>query len=945
MNLINGKNIRMVIFEKLTQRERDIIACIISGKSSKVIACILNISPRTVETHLYNLMRKLEIVSRQELIEYVEKSTHYNEFKKHYCNLIELSDVAVENSKELFQGTIPNRLNSFISNKKKYIGVVFLLVFFLTTVSFFIFKNVPHERHIRTNSSQMWNIPNMIEHFVPRKEVSDVLWRNLTSPVKKQPVRIIGLYGLGGVGKSTLAAHMINYPKNEYEFRGWFNAQTPELLTQAYFELGEKEKLFHENLSKEIKIKIVKEWLENKKSSLFVYDNVQEMESLQPYLPNKGHIIITSRNNKIFGATEIEIMTKTEAFNLLDILVPSFAKERKNYKKNVLILIQKLGELPLALTQAGSYMKENMLTVEEYLKIYDAKRIKLLQEKTLPAGDRHDAVYNTWEMSMEALQKFEYGEQAIDLLNFMSVCCAEAIPKKFLIQYLYGEMTPDTEILFNRLVTILLKHSLVRVSGDHLSIHRLFHSWIYLKQSPEQRKYILKKGVKALEKIYPFNIFKTKDEFDFIHKLFPHINTLLKDAELFLKKDEIIALLSCSGDAYKTLGYFEKSGEIIQKTLRIIVEYYGINHVRYADELSRYAHNCNYSGNYEKGKQFAEQALLIQEKKYGPGNIKTITSIRALANASLFLGNYEKASLLINKELKIAQLHHGKSHIATAIIKNIVGFYYLYSEKYVQARTELESALQIFKNLNAPYHREVRITLLNLGWVNLYIGHYDESIRFSEKALEMHLKRFSNDHFLITFITHSMGLAYLFLGNIEKSEEILKDNLLLRQKTYGKHHIRVAYTLNSMGVLNFYKHDYEKAREYFEEAFSIIIKKFGATHKLALRAQINLGAIYRKSNKLREAQEILEKLLPDFRALSEAEDINVGVILANLGLLYGDFGDTKKKKEYLKSALRIFEKHLTPEHIYIKQTKRELETFFLSFLRISKKDSGFFIVY
>lgn len=54
----------------LTQREKQILAAIGSGSSSKQIARDLDLSVRTVETHRQNIRRKLQIDGQAELIKY-----------------------------------------------------------------------------------------------------------------------------------------------------------------------------------------------------------------------------------------------------------------------------------------------------------------------------------------------------------------------------------------------------------------------------------------------------------------------------------------------------------------------------------------------------------------------------------------------------------------------------------------------------------------------------------------------------------------------------------------------------------------------------------------------------------------------------------------------------------------------------------------------------------
>jgi len=57
-------------FEQLTDREREILKLLVEGHSTREIARMLVISPKTVERHKTNLMAKLDIHSRLDLFKY-----------------------------------------------------------------------------------------------------------------------------------------------------------------------------------------------------------------------------------------------------------------------------------------------------------------------------------------------------------------------------------------------------------------------------------------------------------------------------------------------------------------------------------------------------------------------------------------------------------------------------------------------------------------------------------------------------------------------------------------------------------------------------------------------------------------------------------------------------------------------------------------------------------
>jgi DNA-binding NarL/FixJ family response regulator len=59
---------------KLTPRESEVIQLLAEGKSSKEVACLLDLSTKTAETHRSNIMRKLDFHSIRDLVVYAIKN-------------------------------------------------------------------------------------------------------------------------------------------------------------------------------------------------------------------------------------------------------------------------------------------------------------------------------------------------------------------------------------------------------------------------------------------------------------------------------------------------------------------------------------------------------------------------------------------------------------------------------------------------------------------------------------------------------------------------------------------------------------------------------------------------------------------------------------------------------------------------------------------------------
>lgn len=72
------------LHERLTRREQQIVCLIASGKTTKEVASVLNVSVKTAETHRANIMRKLDFHSVSQLVVYAVRN-----------NLIQVLDPAL----------------------------------------------------------------------------------------------------------------------------------------------------------------------------------------------------------------------------------------------------------------------------------------------------------------------------------------------------------------------------------------------------------------------------------------------------------------------------------------------------------------------------------------------------------------------------------------------------------------------------------------------------------------------------------------------------------------------------------------------------------------------------------------------------------------------------------------------------------------------------------
>ena len=71
---------------KFTFREIDIISCIIHNRGEKKIALLLSVAPRTISTHVRNIMNKLGCNSKDQIIDFIESSGMSSIIREYYVN-------------------------------------------------------------------------------------------------------------------------------------------------------------------------------------------------------------------------------------------------------------------------------------------------------------------------------------------------------------------------------------------------------------------------------------------------------------------------------------------------------------------------------------------------------------------------------------------------------------------------------------------------------------------------------------------------------------------------------------------------------------------------------------------------------------------------------------------------------------------------------------------
>ena len=229
----------------------------------------------------------------------------------------------------------------------------------------------------------------------------------------------------------------------------WVYAYNAERLRKAFDDIAKQVRIPGYQDPGADTLRLVKEWFESDASGrwLLIIDNVDDTELLYPstaqstryadYLPKSetGSILLTTRNGKVgheFAAAQnvliLSGMGPEESVALLSIRLGNDQSE-----ESLKELAEELGQVPLALVQAASFITQNKVTIGRYLQLYrrsDSIKIQLLSDNFEDEGRdalSKNPIATTWSVSFEYIK--EQDTQAADLLSFISMLANEGVPE------------------------------------------------------------------------------------------------------------------------------------------------------------------------------------------------------------------------------------------------------------------------------------------------------------------------------------------------------------------------------------------------------------------------------------------------------------------------------------------------------------------------------------
>lgn len=238
-------------------------------------------------------------------------------------------------------------------------------------------------------SGRVFHLPQRAAQFVGRERELRLLDDAFVST---GGVVVHAVHGLGGIGKSTLAAHWAASRAAVYNPVWWITAESPSELQAGLAALGRAlQPALIGVLTDEALRERALQWLSSHDGWLLVLDNVSDpshIESLVARAPG-GRFLITTR----LGAATWRAGTATLDLDVLELseAVQLFQRIYDGPADGVEDLCAEVGCLPLALDQAAAYCREAAVTPGRYLDLLALHPAQMLAA-TAELGDAQRTV-------------------------------------------------------------------------------------------------------------------------------------------------------------------------------------------------------------------------------------------------------------------------------------------------------------------------------------------------------------------------------------------------------------------------------------------------------------------------------------------------------------------------------------------------------------------------
>ena len=680
--------------------------------------------------------------------------------------------------------------------------------------------------------------PYVVEsYYIEREE--QVRLRNL---INEDPWLRVVLVGMRGCGKSQLASDLAQWcEKQKWHLVAWINATSKEQVRSGLIELADRLGIETQDRNEESIIEQCFSHLESGEPSdrLIVFDNVEDINHLTKLVPRSDglRVVVTTTNehgwkNQSWDSIKVGVFSREDSIKCLLQITDSEDREAAD------AVAQKLGDLPLAIVQAGATACEEDLTLKQYISRLEHYSSSIVIKRVLGddyTADVSSALFMAVNVALDKLGGDER-EVARRQLGGLAVLAQSGVPTRWidpLSPDAYSsdleENVPDIADNAHSALTELVNMSVVQqsVNKNVTMLHRL--------QAQVLRENWGKEKTATCEEAF--------------------------DAAVeILSRTKFEQLPSNATDARRR----EVSDLITQLSAIAVQDYsrslFGSEQIRlYLYRAFKYGHVLGIE--YKTVELSA--AVEVIEDVLGPDHPDTLIARDNLAGAYEDVGRFDEAIELSERVLAEQERVLGPDHPKTLTVRNNLAGAYHSAGRFDEAIELLERVLVGSERVLGPDHPDTLMTRNNLAVAYRSVGRFDEAIELLGRVLAEQERVLDPDHPDTLGTRNNLAVAYHSAGRFDEAIDAWEELLLDCQRVLGADHPVTLTVRNNLASAYGSVGRFGEAIELFERVLAERKRLSGADHPDTLTVRNNLALVYKSVGRLAEAIDAWEKLLPD----------------------------------------------------------------------------------
>ncbi|MEU5201222.1 tetratricopeptide repeat protein, partial [Streptomyces scabiei] len=482
------------------------------------------------------------------------------------------------------------------------------------------------------------------------------------------------MHGLGGIGKSALAAHWAATRPHSHTPIRWITADSPAAIQQGLADLATAlQPALATALPDQALAEWGLQWLATHTGWLIVLDNVDDPAHIADLITRArgGRFLITSRLATVWSEAatlvRLDVLDAAESLALLTRITTTQHPRRD--LDGAADLCEELGHLPLAIEQAAAYLAQNPLTTPRaYLDLLAEHPAAMYRHGAATTPEQR-TIARIWNVTLDRITTLQ--PAAADLLRTLAWYAPDHIPTTLLDT---GPADPPTR---NAALGLLTAYSMITPdpATATVAVHRLVQALARTPdpddphRTPTLINQACQQATNCLHTALP-PTYNTPDTWPTWRTLLPHIDALADHATPDTDTTTTARILNETGLFLGSQGQTGRAATHLQRSHADYLQVLGEDHPNTLASRSNLAYAYESAGDLGRAIPLSERTLDDRIRVLGEDHPDTLISRNNLAGAYRAAGDLGRAIPLYERTLDDRIRVLGEDHPDTLISRN-----------------------------------------------------------------------------------------------------------------------------------------------------------------------------------------------------------------------------------------------------------------------------------